>query len=155
MTTTQVKQKLYRYCAYQERCHQEVKQKLEEFKVDPDTAQEIIGHLITEGFLNEERFARHFSSGKFRIKHWGKLKIVRELEQRNVSANCIKEGLKEITETDYQKTLSALIVSKANQVEEDNLFILRDKIARFVITKGFEPELVWQEIKRLIPDKRH
>jgi regulatory protein len=155
MTTTQVKQKLYRYCAYQERCHQEVKQKLEEFKVDPDTAQEIIGHLIKEGFLNEERFARHFASGKFRLKHWGKIKIVRELEQRNVSTNCIKEGLKEITETDYQKTLSALIVSKANQIEEDNLFILRDKIARFVITKGFEPELVWQEIKRLIPDKRH
>ncbi|MCU0382797.1 MAG: RecX family transcriptional regulator [Cyclobacteriaceae bacterium] len=154
MTTTQAKQKLYRYCAYQERCHQEVKIKLEEFKVDPDTAEEIIGHLIKEGFLNEERFARSFASGKFRLKSWGKLKIVRELEQRNVSANCIKEGLKEITEFDYQETISALILKKANLAEEDNIFVMRDKIARYAIAKGFEPDLVWQQVKQLIPDKR-
>jgi regulatory protein len=155
MTTSQAKQKLYRYCAYQERCHKEVKQKLEELKIDPDTAEEIIGHLISEGFLNEERFTRNFASGKFRLKHWGRIKIVRELEQRNVSANCIKEGLKEITETDYLESLSALVISKANLIEEENIFIMRDKIARYAITKGFEPDLVWQEIKRVIPDKRH
>jgi regulatory protein len=155
MITSQAKQKLYRYCAYQERCHQEVKQKLEELKIDPDTAEEIIGHLISEGFLNEERFARNFASGKFRLKQWGRIKIVRELEKRNVSANCIREGLKEITETDYRESLSALIISKANQIDEDNIFVMRDKIARYAITKGFEPDLVWQEIKRIIPDKRH
>ncbi|MFO0505660.1 MAG: regulatory protein RecX, partial [Chryseotalea sp.] len=93
MTIGQAKQKIYRYCAYQERCHQEVKQKLAEFALDSDTIEEIIGHLIAEGFLNEERFARTFASGKFRLKQWGKVRITRELESRNVSAYCIKAGL--------------------------------------------------------------
>lgn len=155
MTPKQVKQKLYRYCAYQERCHQEVKQKLGEYKQDPDTAEEIIGHLIAEGFLNEERFARTFSSGKFRLKQWGRLKIIRELEQKDVSPHCIKAGLAEIVPEEYLKTLSDLIVKKMAHLQEENIFLLRDKIARFAIAKGFEPELVWQEIKHRIPDKRH
>ncbi|MFN5556738.1 MAG: regulatory protein RecX [Chryseotalea sp.] len=154
MTIGQAKQKIYRYCAYQERCHHEVKQKLAEFALDSDIIEEIIGHLIAEGFLNEERFARTFASGKFRLKQWGKVRITRELESRNVSAYCIKAGLSEITDTDYKTTLHELILKKATQQTENNIFVLRDKVAKYTIAKGYEPEQVWQEIKQLIPDKR-
>lgn len=153
MTVQEAKIKLYRYCAYQERCHQEVEEKLRELGVRGDAADEVIHHLISEGFLNEERFAKNFASGKFRLKHWGRLKIVRELEQRNVSSHCIRAGLREIEDETYAVALSELLKKKADITEAENVFTLRDKVSRFAIQKGFEPELVWTLLKQLIPDR--
>lgn len=153
MTVQEAKIKLYRYCAYQERCHQEVEEKLRELGVRGDSSDEVINHLISEGFLNEERFAKNFASGKFRLKHWGRLKIVRELEQRNVSTHCIRAGLREIDEREYAISLGELLKRKASQTEAANVFTLRDKVSRFAIQKGFEPELVWTLLKQQIPDR--
>src|SRR6478736_2106800 len=77
--------RIYRYCAYQERSHQEVKNKLYEFGLTTDEVDELLSKMITEGFLNEERFAKAFAGGKFRIKKWGRLKIVRELESQGLT----------------------------------------------------------------------
>jgi regulatory protein len=146
----EAKIKLYRYCVYQERCHQEVKEKLSELGLWGDEAEAIITHLIQEGFLNEERFAKAYASGKFRLKHWGKLKIVRALEQRGLSRHCILAGLKEITESDYRQTILQLLEKKTSITEAPNIYTLRDKVAKFVIHKGFEPELVWGLLKETV-----
>lgn len=143
----EAKIKLYRYCVYQERCHQEVKEKLSELGLWGDEAEAIVTHLIQEGFLNEERFAKAYASGKFRLKHWGKLKIVRELEQRGLSRHCILAGLNEISESDYRQTILQLIEKKTLITEAANIYTLRDKVAKSVIQKGFEPELVWSVLK--------
>lgn len=153
MSIQEVKKKLHHYCAYQERCHKEVIKKLSELGVDADTTEVIIHHLITEGFLNEERFARLFASGKFRQQKWGRLKIVRELEQRDLSTACIKAGLTEIDPTEYKETLNTLLSRKANEVVASNTYTLRDRVSRYAISKGFEPELVWRELKVIVPDK--
>jgi regulatory protein len=145
--------KIHRYCAYQERCHQEVKNKLFEFGLYSDQVNEVISELITNGFLNEERFARAFVGGKFRMKKWGRIKIVHELESKGISQNCIRLGLKEIDEKDYEKTLSGIVEKKNEEITEDNLFTKRDKISKYAIQKGYEPEMVWKTIKRLLPDK--
>lgn len=147
LSPKQAKVKLYRYCVYQERCHQEVKQKLSELGLWGDEAEEIVTHLVQEGFLNEERFAKAYASGKFRLKHWGRLKIVRELEQRGLSIHCINAGLNEISESDYRQTILMLLAKKASVADASNLYTLRDKIAKSVIQKGFEPELVWTLLK--------
>jgi regulatory protein len=154
MSTSEAKKKLYRFCAYQERCHQEVEHKLREWRVSVAEQDEIIHHLITEGFLNEERFARAFASGKFRQKHWGRLRIRQELEQRNLSTHCIRAGLSEIGDADYTASIHALVQKKGAATEAENVFVLRDKVSRFVIHKGFEPELVWQVLREHFPDKR-
>lgn len=154
ITPEEAKQKILRYCAYQERSHQEVKNKLYTFGLFSSDVNEIISFLIMEGFLNEERFARAFAGGKFRMKSWGRLKIVRELEARGLTRNCIKLGLKEIDEHDYKASLIRLLQKKSDQILEDNPFIKRDKIARYTIQKGYEPELVWKEIKQLFPDNQ-
>ena len=151
MELEEAKQKIFRYCAYQERCHSEVRNKLYEYGLYRSDIDNIISGLITEGFLNEERFAKAFAGGKFRIKHWGKIKIQIELESRGLTKNCIAIGLKEIDAEDYLKTLKELITKKRSQLEEENTFILRDKIAQYVIHKGYEPELVWSTIKSIIP----
>ncbi len=150
----EAKKKILRFCAYQERCHQEVKQKLYELGLYASEADELMVYLITEGFLNEERFARVFAGGKFRMKQWGRMKITRELEARNLSPRCIRLGLQEIDEDDYRKTLNGLIERKYSQVSADNDFVRRDKLARYAIQKGYEPDLVWQTIRELFPSRK-
>ena len=104
----EAQKKIEHYCAYQERCHQEVVQKLRQMKMIPQAIDVIIGKLIQENYLNETRFAQSFARGKFRIKKWGKDRIVRELKMRHVSAFNIKIALEEIPEEDYLNTLSEI-----------------------------------------------
>jgi regulatory protein len=154
LSPEQVKNKIEAYCAYQERCHQEVRNKLFSLGVSASSVEEIIASLITDGFLNEERFAKAFAGGKFRMKKWGKLKIVNEMERKGVSKNCIKSGLKEIDDEDYRGILSGVLADKKDKLEEENIFVLRDKLSNHAIQKGFEPELVWQILRELLPDKK-
>jgi regulatory protein len=152
LSPTEAKQKVYRYCAYQERSHKEVRDKLYEYGLYRDEVEELLSALITEGFLNEERFAKAFAGGKFRMQRWGRIKILNELEARGLTSNCIKIGMKEIEDADYIKTLREILERKLNQLDEDNAFVKRDKLARYAIQKGFEPDLVWPEVKTLVKD---
>lgn len=148
-TLTEARQKIYRYCAYQERSHHEVRDKLYGYGLLKDEVEEILSHLITEGFLNEERFAKAFAGGKFRMQKWGRLKITHELEARGLTPNCIKAGLKEIDEQSYLLTLREILSRKSKELpEEGNVFVRRDKLARYAIQKGYEPELVWSLLKK-------
>lgn len=149
LSPAEVRKKIYHYCAYQERAHQEVKNKLYDLGLSSYEVDEMVSHLITEGYLNEERFAKAFAGGKFRLKNWGKVKIVQALETKGLTKNCITSGLKEINEADYIKTIESLIGKKSTQLDEQNPFVRRDKLAKYVIQKGFEPELVWQLVKEM------
>lgn len=139
--------KIRNYCAYQERSHKEVRNKLFEYGLHTNAVEEIISRIITDGFLSEERFAKAFAGGKFRIKKWGRNKIVHELEGLGITPRCIRTGLKEIDDADYKKTLRDLIKKKLTQTHEVNPFKKRQKVARFVISKGYEPESVWEILK--------
>ncbi len=142
--------KIQHYCAYQERSHKEVKSRLYDYGLYESQVDELIAQLITEGFLNEERFAKAFAGGKFRMKKWGKLKIKNELEFLGLTKNCIQRGLKEIDSADYSKTLKALIKKKSTEIKEENLYKRRDRVARFAIGKGYEPEMVWEYVRDLV-----
>lgn len=143
---------IQKYCAYQERCHQEVRDKLYSYGLHQMEVENLIVDLIGSGFLNEERFAKTFAGGKFRIKHWGKTKIEIELKRRGISKRCIQTGLQEIDDVDYRKELKQQLNKKIKTTEEVNLFKKRDKVARYAIGKGYEPELVWQYVMDLLPD---
>jgi len=145
--------KIQRYCAYQERSHYDVRQKLFQIGTSTADADEIISQLVLDGFLNEQRFANAFAGGKFRLKKWGRIKIVHALEQKGVSRNCIKTALNEIDATEYRQTLVGLLMQKAPQFDEENIYVKRDKLSAYVIQKGYEPELVWDVLKTLFSDK--
>lgn len=150
LTPQQAKQKIEQYCAYQERSHQEVRDKLYGLGLHRNDVEEIITNLITDGFLNEERFAKAFAGGKFRIKKWGRIKISHALESKGVSKNCVRIGLKEIDEVDYIATLRELLKEKSCREQTDsNIYVHRDRLSRYAIQKGYEPELVWKEIREL------
>lgn len=150
LTASEVRKKIYHYCAYQERSHQEVKNKLYDLELSSSEIEELISHLITEGYLNEERFAKAFVGGKFRMKNWGRIKIVNALEAKGLTKNCIRIGLQEIDDADYLRTIELLIYKKLDQTDEGNIYVKREKLATHVIQKGFEPELVWEIVKKLI-----
>ncbi|HRG07678.1 MAG TPA: regulatory protein RecX [Cyclobacteriaceae bacterium] len=152
LSPTEAVAKIQRYCAYQERSHKEVKTKLFEYGLYASQVDEIISQLITDGFLNEQRFAKAYAGGKFRMKKWGRMKIKNELEFLGLTKKCIQLGLKELEGPDYTKTLKQVILKKAELLVEENLFRKRDKVARFAIGKGYEPELVWSLVKELLPD---
>lgn len=143
--------KLQRYCAYQDRCHQEVRSKLLDLGIYGDDLEEIMADLIADNFLNEERFARSFARGKFRMKQWGRIRIVRELKKRKVSEYCIRQALSEIDDADYEKALREVLEKKAGTGNESDTFKLRGKVAAYAIRRGFEPERVWEVVKELLP----
>jgi regulatory protein len=150
----EAKEKIQRYCAYQERAHQEVRNKLYEYGLNRNDLEEIMVDLITDGFLNEERFAKAFAGGKFRMKKWGRIKITHALEAKGLSSNCINAGLSEIPNEDYEATLRELLKKKMNEVKGENVYILRDKLSKAAILKGYEPELVWKTLRLLLPDHK-
>lgn len=139
------------FCAYQERTQNEVRDKLVKLGATIDEADELICQLIAENYLNEERFAQVYSGGKFRIKKWGRIKISQQLKTKGISQRNINTGLLEIEEEDYLKTLEELINKKSSELKESNTYIKNNKIALYVIRKGYEPDLVWNIIKNSAP----
>jgi regulatory protein len=149
LSSDEAKQKIYKYCAYQERTHLEVKNKLFEYGLGSNEVDMLLTQLISDGYLNEERFAKTFAGGKFRIKGWGRMRITNELEAKGLTKNCIQLGLREIDQTEYEKALEKVLKKKSEAVHEDDDYVRRDKIARYAIQRGFEPELVWRWIKEM------
>ena len=141
--------KIEHYCAYQERCHEEVVQKLRSMKMDSDEIDAIIVHLIASNFLNESRFACSFARGKHRIKHWGKIRIVNELKFRKISQYNINLALKEITTEEYEATFHNLAEQNWESIRESNPLKKRKKFCDYLLRKGFESNLVYEKVKEL------
>ena len=147
----EAKVKAAKYCAYQERSQKEVRNKLYDLGLYGDEVEEVISELITDNYINEERFAKAYIGGKFRAKKWGRKKILMGIKQYDITSYCIKKGLEEIDENDYRSVLFQLIEKKTDSLIEPNLFIKRNKVAKYVIGRGFEAELVWNAVKEIIP----
>lgn len=146
LTLNEAVTKLARYCAYQKRSQQEVRDKLYSLGLHSDDVEEAIGQLITEDFINEERFTRAYVGGKFRVKKWGRVKILDGLRHHRISDYCIKKGFEEIDPVDYEKTLKILIEKKTATLKDEDAFVKKQKVARYAISRGFEADLVWEII---------
>lgn len=139
----QALQKAKQYCAYQERSHTEVKEKLYSFGLYKKDVEELLSILIEENYLNEERFAIQFAGGRFRIKHWGRVKIKYELKQKQVSDYCIKKALAAIDEREYKKQLQKLFDLKLKSLKaEKNIYSKKRKLQDHLLQKGYETGLI-------------
>lgn len=149
LTKEQALQKLRHYCAYQERSHSEVRDKLYQLGVWKKDHDEIIASLIEDNYLNEERFAIAFAGGKFRMKQWGRIKIRYELKQKQVSEYSIKKAMKEIKEEDYLKLLAKLAEDKYASLKGEQYLVRKKKTQDYLMQKGFEPELISRTLNEL------
>lgn len=143
LTAEQALQKLKHYCGYQERCHNEVKEKLYSLGIRKVEQDPIIATLIEENYLNEERFAIAYAGGKFRIKQWGKIKIRSELKKRKVSDYCINKALKQIGDEEYLQTIKKLADKYSASLEEERGSIAKKKTIDYLMQRGFEGEMIY------------
>jgi regulatory protein len=149
-TVEEAKRTLENYCAYQERCHKEVVQKLRDMRMIPEAIDVVVVHLLEHDFLNETRFAKTYVRGKFRIKKWGRKRLELELKKREISAYNIKEAFKEISEVDYLNTFHKLAEKKAENIKETNVYKKRKKLADYLLYRGWESHLVYEKAHELI-----
>jgi regulatory protein len=148
LTPSQALEKMKHYCAYQERCHSEVREKLFEYGIHKNETDEIVLYLIENNYLNEQRYAEQFAGGHFRSKKWGRIKIRYALRQKQISDPCIKKALQVIDEEDYMKTLEHLFTEKkASLKSEKNHFIRKKKIRDHLLQKGYEAGLIQDLMK--------
>ena len=142
----EAKRKREGYCSYQERCHQEVLQKLRSLNMIPQACDSIIVHLLDNNFLNEERFAQNFARGKFRIKGWGKNRIIRELKSRDISRYNITTAMKEISDEEYIASFHHIADKQWEITRESNILKKKRKVADFLLRKGYESNLVMDKM---------
>ncbi|MEM1002028.1 MAG: regulatory protein RecX [Bacteroidota bacterium] len=143
-TIDEAKAKMEYYCAYQERCHKEVRDKLFQMRMIPEAIDVIIVHLLGHNYLNEQRFAEQFVQGKFRIKKWGRQRLKRELQLREISKNNIDKALKTIPLEEYNITLDELAEKRMAMVKETNPFKRKKKICDYLLYRGWESHLVYE-----------
>lgn len=149
LTKEQALQKLRQYCAYQERSHYEVQQKLYDLGIRKQEHDEILATLIEENYLNEERFARAFAGGKFRMKNWGRKKIYYALKEKKVGEYNIKQAMKEIDDEDYKKHLKELVCEKYELLKGEQYLVRKRKTIDYMLQKGYELDLVTKAINEL------
>ncbi|WP_242929511.1 regulatory protein RecX [Pontibacter vulgaris] len=141
------------YCAYQERTQQEVRTKLFSYGLEPDDVEELIVRLSQEKMLDEERYAQAYVRGKYSLKKWGRRKITQGLKAKGISDYCIKQGLKEIDPEVYEQNLLNLLEKKNLTEKEKNPFTRRQKLSYFLLSKGYENDLVQDALKGLENEK--
>lgn len=136
-------EKAMRYCSYQERCVQDLEKRFEAWNVKKSDWDKLFDYLIKEDFLNEERYVEAYVRGKFLIKKWGRNKIKMGLAQKRLSGDMVTSAMKqEIEDENYIQTIADLIEKKKVLLDEQDDFKLRDKLYRFMLSRGFESELV-------------
>ena len=148
-TVTEALEKLRHYCAYQERCHKEVKDKLRGMQMIPEAIEQIIGTLVSDNYLNETRFAQQFAHGKFTIKHWGKLRITRELKARSVSNYDIQKALLTIDSELYLQKIATISIKKWQQLEGTKPQMRKQKLYQYLAYRGWETELIYNQLDKL------
>lgn len=149
LTPEQALQKLRHYCGYQERCHQDVTEKLYHLGIRKALHGDIIAALITDGYLNEERFAMAYAGGKFRVNNWGRVKINYGLRQKQVSDYCIKKAMKVIEEEDYEALLQKLALEKYTSLRSEQQLVRKKKTFDYLLQRGFERSLVEDCLNRM------
>lgn len=152
-TPSQPLEKLKHYCAYQDRCHTEVEKKLRQLGLWGNDADEVIATLITEDYLNEERYARSFARGKFRMKQWGRKKILYALKANHISPYCLRKALEEIDLQEYQEVLKKLAEKKYQSLKKDQYLRRKHKTFQYLLSRGYEAELIRETLNEIINEK--
>lgn len=148
-TVKQALNKLKKYCTYQDRCHKEVELKLKEMRIIIEASNQIIITLVQENYLNEERFAISFVRGKFKIKKWGKQRLILELKRRNISKYLINKAIKQISDQEYKTTFERLAKRKAESITAGKKITKKKKLADYLLYRGWESPLVYDKVNQL------
>lgn len=147
--TQSILEKLKKYCVLQDRCKSEIKKKIKQITINKEYQDNILKILSDEKYIDEERYAISFCRGKFKINKWGKNKIRNELKKKQVPDININKGLSSISDIEYYTEIEKQYKKKEKTITEKNILIKKNKIARYLINKGYESSLVWEKLREL------
>lgn len=150
LTQTELTHRGEKYCAYQERSHQQVRNKLYQLGGNEEEVENIIVHLIHNNFLNEERFTEAYVRGKFRMKGWGKVKIRVGLKRHRIEPKMIQWALNQIDDQEYLTTLKELLARKNAKLKEKNIFKRKAALVRHASQRGFESDLIYDLLREML-----
>lgn len=151
LSVAEATKKIEHYCAYQERNAFQVKKKLKTFLLSEAEIEKILVGLIESGFLNEERFAKVFTGGKFRMKRWGRIKIEHRLKSEGLDPAIVTKASKEINQQEYESTLEELVRKKIQILKGKEKTDVKQKVMRYALSKGYEADLIWKVVNKLLP----
>ncbi|MNV79435.1 recombination regulator RecX [compost metagenome] len=134
------------YCVYQERAQQEVRDKLYSWGLNEEEVENVLANLISDNFLNEERFAIAYCNGKLRMKGWGKVKIKQALKAKRVSEQLIKIAFKQIDLDEYEQILNHIVDKKLREISGKNHYTVKNKVYQFALSRGFESDLIFSTL---------
>lgn len=143
LSQNEIYKKIGTYCAYQERCHSEVRSKLISLGCYGDDLENTLALLVEENFINEERFAIHFAQSKFHQKNWGKIKIASALKFKKISPFCIQKALQSIPEIDYLESIKSILQKKLSDFNPPYSFQEKSNASHYALQKGYEPDLIF------------
>jgi regulatory protein len=146
ISENEILNKMFRYCSYQERSVFDVRKKLESYQANSSLIKQIIEKLIDEGFLDEKRFAETYTLGKLRSNSWGKKRIIQGLKERSIDQEIIHKATESIDKSEYKQIIEKLINKKLKMIRDTDPYLIKNKVARYLMSKGFESHLVWEEI---------
>ena len=149
LTPDQVLDKIAKYCAYQERCVKDVRDKLKTFDLPQEEKDEILDYLLDNRFVNDDRFAKSFVRGKINQSGWGLNKIRFHLMQKGIAKDIIDESLGQTNEDLYRQRLIDILKTKSKTIKAETDFERKRKLAAYAMQKGFEASLVWEVLKDL------
>ncbi len=138
MTKEEIRKKIEKYCAFQERSHKEVKDKLRLLGVNSIDSDRLIADLIQGGFINEERFAFSYARGKNRVKKWGINKVKHALKQKGIGNSLIEKALKQMDKELYLEQLKLLYQKKWHLIKNETPFEKSMKVKTFLMRKGYD-----------------
>ena len=141
-------ERIKNYCLKEDKCQLDIIKKMEEWGISKISQDHILDILIKEKYLDEERYSSSYCRGKFRMKKWGKMKIINALRGKKISKASINKGLEEINDSEYKIELEKQYQKKKKTTREKNHFIKQKKIATYLISKGYESDLVWDTLKK-------
>ena len=149
LTPDQVLDKMAKYCAYQERCVKDVRDKLKTFDIPEEEKTKILDYLLDNRFVNDERFAKSFVRGKINQSGWGVNKIRFHLIQKGIDKDIIDEALGQTDNEVYRQRLIDILKTKSKTIKADSDFEKKRKLAAYAMQKGFEGNLIWEVLKDL------
>lgn len=152
ITEAEAYNKFSAQCALAEYCPSDIRKKMQRLDIDEDATERVIHHLMNEGFINEDRYAKAFVRDKFHHNRWGRIRIEQELRMKGISQNLIDDALLEIDEDDVRETLLHLMEKKLPSVKGRNVYEIKAKLMRFAMSRGFDIDLIRSVADEVISD---
>ena len=131
-------------CAQAEHCQYEMFEKMRRWELDDEAQARVMQRLVSERYVDDERYARAFVKDKVHYNKWGRRKVEQALWQKHIDEDIRQQVLDEIDDEEYISVLRPLLKQKRRSTKAANDYQLNQKLMRFALGRGFTFDIIRQ-----------